>query len=180
MSEPIRIALVAAMAENRTIGKDGVMPWSMRSDLKWFKATTLGKPVVMGRKTFESIGKPLPQRTNIVITRQADFEREGALTAQSLEQALRIAEMDARENDRDEICVIGGGEIYATALPLATRLYLTLIEAGIDGDTHFPEVHRKDWQITEQGQIDQSKTDDFSARIEVWDRSLDDVPAAGD
>ena len=159
------------MAKNRTIGLAGAMPWTMRSDLRWFKSVTTGKPVVMGRKTFGSIGRPLPGRTNIIITRQADYAPDRTLVTHSLDEALQAAQDDAQKKDADEICIIGGGEIYSTALPLAKRIYLTTIDAELEGDTWFPELNRQLWNVTNAGEIMQSEKDDYNARLEVWDRA---------
>lgn len=146
------IALVVAMAENRVIGKENKLIWHLPADLKHFKNLTTGHPIIMGRKTYESIGKPLPNRTNIIITRQADFEAEGCLIAHSLSEALMMAQqMDA------EIFVIGGAEIYKQALFLADTIYLTEVHHAFEGDTFFPEIDDLLWQETsrEEHQADE-------------------------
>lgn len=122
------------MAENRVIGRDNQMPWHLPEDLRYFKRITLNKPVVMGRNTFESIGKPLPQRTNIVITRNPDWSHEGVLTAESLEEAIGMASMKD-----SEIFLIGGGELYRQGLPHADLLEITEVQGHYQGDTWFPE-----------------------------------------
>ncbi|MDA0381326.1 type 3 dihydrofolate reductase [Vibrio owensii] len=127
------ISMIAAMADNRIIGKDNQMPWHLPADFAWFKRCTMGKPVVMGRKTYESIGRPLPGRLNIVISRDASLSIEGVTTVTSIEQALEVA------GEVEEVMIIGGGAIYATCLPMANKLYVTHIEAEIDGDTQFPD-----------------------------------------
>ncbi|KIF47040.1 diacylglycerol kinase [Vibrio owensii 47666-1] len=127
------ISMIAAMADNRIIGKDNQMPWHLPADFAWFKRCTMGKPVVMGRKTFESIGRPLPGRLNIVISRDASLSVEGVTTVTSIEQALEVA------GEVEEVMIIGGGAIYAACLPMANKLYVTHIEAEIDGDTQFPD-----------------------------------------
>ncbi|MGY5745885.1 type 3 dihydrofolate reductase [Vibrio antiquarius] len=127
------ISMIAAMADNRIIGKDNQMPWHLPADFAWFKRCTMGKPVVMGRKTYESIGRPLPGRLNIVISRDETLKIEGATTVTSIEQALDVA------GDVEEVMIIGGGAIYAACLPMANKLYVTHIEAAIDGDTQFPD-----------------------------------------
>ena len=137
------IALVVAMAENRVIGKENKLIWHLPADLKHFKNITTGHPIIMGRKTFESIGKPLPNRTNIVITRQTDFEAEGILVAHSLSDAL----MMAQQMDSD-IFVIGGAEIYKQAMFLADTIYLTEVHHTFDGDTFFPEIDSVLWEET--------------------------------
>ncbi|MBR9789942.1 MAG: type 3 dihydrofolate reductase [Vibrionaceae bacterium] len=127
------ISMIAAMADNRIIGKDNQMPWHLPADFIWFKRCTMGKPVVMGRKTYESIGRPLPGRLNIVISRDDSLNIEGVTTVTSIEQALEVA------GDVEEVMIIGGGAIYAACLPMATKLYVTHIEAAIEGDTQFPD-----------------------------------------
>ncbi|MFH4785345.1 type 3 dihydrofolate reductase [Vibrio diabolicus] len=127
------ISMIAAMTDNRIIGKDNQMPWHLPADFAWFKRCTMGKPVVMGRKTYESIGRPLPGRLNIVISRDETLKIEGVTTVTSIEQALEVA------GDVEEVMIIGGGAIYAACLPMANKLYVTHIEAAIDGDTQFPD-----------------------------------------
>lgn len=126
------ISMIAAMAKDRVIGKDNQMPWHLPADFAWFKRCTLGKPVVMGRKTYESIGRPLPGRQNIVISRDANLAIEGVTTVTSIEQALEVA------GEVDEVMIIGGGAIYKACLPQADKLYVTYIDAQIEGDTQFP------------------------------------------
>ena len=121
------------MANNRVIGKDNQMPWHLPADLGHFKSITLGKPIIMGRKTYESIGRPLPGRKNIVISRNRDYKLEGCETAVSLEEAISLV------CDVEEIMIIGGGYLYMQTIPLANRLYLTFIDLDVDGDTQFPQ-----------------------------------------
>jgi dihydrofolate reductase len=137
---PARVAIVAALARNRAIGRDNGMPWRLPEDLKRFKRLTMGHSVIMGRKTFESIGSPLAGRSNIVITRSPDWSRPGCLVARSLGAALA-----AVGKSRDAF-VIGGSQIYALAMPLAQRLYMTEIERDFDGDAFFPEFDRSQWR----------------------------------
>jgi dihydrofolate reductase len=136
--QPI-FSLIWAMDENRLIGRDNQLPWSLSADLKWFRKQTMGKPVLMGRKTFDSIGKPLPGRQNIIITRQ-DITIEGCTVVHSLKEARASA------NDAEEIMVIGGAEIYTRLLAAADRLYITQIHDTFEGDTWFPEFDLSDWQ----------------------------------
>lgn len=138
------IVMVAAIAGNRVIGSDGDMPWRLPADLRRFKAVTLGKPMIMGRKTFDSIGRPLPGRRTIVVTRNPDWSADGVETAPSLPAALALA----AGGNPDEIVIAGGGEIYAQALPLADRLRLTWVDAAPDGDALFPEVDSAVWRET--------------------------------
>ena len=135
------LTLVVAMSENRVIGRDGDLPWRLPNDLKHFKQVTMGKPIIMGRKTWESLYvKPLPGRRNIVVTRNAGYEAEGAETSDSLGSALTLA------TGEDEAMIIGGAELFAAALDTATRLHLTEVHAKIEGDTYFPEFDRSQWR----------------------------------
>lgn len=162
----MRLAMIAAQSQNRVIGTNNKLPWYLPEDLKYFKRVTLGKPIIMGRKTFESIGRPLPGRTNIIITRNADWTHEGAgvQVVHSLEQAIELAENLALINGFEESLVIGGAEIYALALPHADRLYLTQVHAEVQGDAHFPlldpaqwrEVAREDFSAVEPNPYDYS------------------------
>ena len=139
MNEP-RISIVVAMAINRTIGINNTLPWRCPEDLKHFKALTMGHPMIMGRKTFDSIGKPLPGRITVVVTRDRDLKVEGCLIAHSLSEAIAACTGDA------EIFVVGGAELYAQVLPLVDRLYITEIQQEVEGDAHFPEFNRAEWQ----------------------------------
>ena len=141
----MKLALIWAMARNRTIGRNNALPWYLPEDLKYFKRVTLGKPIIMGRKTWESIGRPLPGRTNIVITRDAAFQADGVRVVHSLEQALALAEKICLLDSGDEAIVMGGAEIYALALPHADRLYLTQVHADVEGDAHFPPLDLTQW-----------------------------------
>ncbi len=139
------IAFVVAVAENGVIGSHGKLPWRIPEDMKWFKEKTMGKPIVMGRKTWQSFPrKPLPGRTNIVVTRDGTFAAEGAITAPTLDHALAVA---LRENP-SEIMIIGGAEIYRALLPKADRIYLTSVHGEFEGDTYFPPIDRADWSET--------------------------------
>jgi dihydrofolate reductase len=139
------IALIAAVAENGVIGVGGGLPWRIKADLRKFRAITMGKPVVMGRKTFESIGRALDGRDVIVVTRQKGFAPDGVSVAASLKEALVFAEECARKRGAEEIMVGGGGEVYAEALPLAERLYITHVASRPPGDTRFPDVEPEVW-----------------------------------
>ena len=146
----MRIAMIAAMANNRVIGKDNQMPWHLPEDLKHFKAMTLAKPVVMGRKTFESMKSALPGRTNIVMTRDPNWHREGVKVVADLDAGIELAESQGLIDGVDEIMIIGGAEIYALALPRATRLYLTQVHAEPKGDVFFPELDLSAWELVMQ------------------------------
>jgi dihydrofolate reductase len=142
----IDVILIAAVADNGVIGRDNAMPWRLGSDLKRFKALTMGKPVVMGRKTYLSIGKPLSGRTNIVVSRDPGFAAPGLLVAGSLDAALSAARDDALRRGGHEIVVIGGSDIYAQCMPLADRLEITHVHARPDGDIRFPPIDRALWR----------------------------------
>lgn len=141
----MKIAMIAAMAKHRVIGKDNQMPWHLPADLKHFKLVTLGKPILMGRKTFQSIGKPLPGRRNLVVSRTPSADTKGVEWFSSVELAL------AAVSDNTEVMVIGGGEIYQQCLPLADILYLTEIELTVDGDAHFPDYQAEaSWLLVDE------------------------------
>lgn len=146
-----KTVLIAAMAQNRCIGINNQMPWHIPEDFKHFKAKTLGKPCIMGRKTFESIvehlGKPLPGRTSIIISRSG-FAHEGAISASSIEDAIEKAREIAKDTDQDEICIVGGAQIYTQSLPHATHMELTLVHKDVKGDAFFPEFDKKEWPET--------------------------------
>jgi len=134
------ISLIAAVAENNVIGKDNTIPWYLPADFKYFKETTTGHHIIMGRKTFESIGKPLPNRTSIIITNQKDYKQEGCLTAHSLEEAFAL--VDEKES---EMFIIGGRQIYEQALPYADKLYITKVHESFEGGVVFPYVDKNTW-----------------------------------
>ncbi len=162
------LALVAAVAGNGVIGNGGNLPWRLPSDLKRFKQVTMGRPVIMGRKTWESIGRPLPGRLNIVVTRSPAFAPEGALRAGSLSEALEIA---AKEHPGPgEVFVIGGGEIYAQAMPMAQRLYITHVDAAPEGDTHLPVIRGDEWRMVSSETIERGPSDSAEMRFAVYER----------
>jgi dihydrofolate reductase len=159
-----------AVAENGIIGRGGQLPWRLPSDLKRFRKLTLGKPVIMGRKTYDSIGKPLDGRDTIVVTRQADFGAEGVRVAASLEEAIELGRKLAGERCVDEVMVVGGEGIFRAALPLASRIYLTLVHAAPEGDTRFDVPDRQSWRETSRESMPLSPKDEFSADFIVLDR----------
>ena len=164
-----RIALVAAVARNGVIGRDGALAWKISDDLRRFREITLGKPVIMGRKTFESIGRPLPERINIVVTRRPG-PIDGVLVAPSIEEALRLGFEAAAHLAADEVCIIGGAEIYALAMPVASRIYLTEVEAEVEGDTVFPAIDPLQWSRRPLGRAGRSSRNEHSAAFFVLDR----------
>ena len=160
-----RVALVVAVSRNGVIGRDGGLPWHLSSDLKLFKAITLGKPIIMGRKTWESLPrKPLPGRLNIVISRKAGFEAAGATVVQSADKALAVA------GPVEEVAVIGGGEIYKLFLPKANRIYRTDVDLDVKGDTLFPELSAADWVETSSETHTRGPNDSASFTFRVFDR----------
>ncbi|CCM77034.1 dihydrofolate reductase [Rhizobium mesoamericanum] len=170
MSE-IRKTIVVAVSKNGIIGRDGDMPWRLSTDLKRFKAVTLGKPVIMGRKTYDSIGKPLPERANIVISRQlAATAHPDVHTANSLTEAVNLAEEIARKSGVNEICIIGGGQIYAQAVNLADRLCVTHVETSLEGDTSFPAIDTALWKVMETIDVPAGDKDSYPTKFVVYDR----------
>ena len=168
----MHIAIYVAIAENGVIGREGGLPWRLSSDLKRFKAQTMGKPIVMGRKTWESFPKrPLPGRLNIVVTRDKTYRAEGAETVSSLDDAISFAKTRARcMAGADEICVIGGGQIYAQALPLADRLHVTHVLAKVDGDTVFPPIDPEIWYLVSAEDCPAGEKDTHATRYAVYER----------
>lgn len=166
------VVLIAAVSTNRVIGRNGDMPWKLSTDLKRFKAMTLGNPVIVGRKTFESFGgRPLPGRPHVVVTRDPAYAADGVETVDSLAKALQRAQAIAVETNAREIAVIGGGEIYAQALPLADRLYLTHVDAVIeDGDTYFPVVDDHIFECVEREPVPAGEKDNFPTVFAVYRR----------
>lgn len=146
----MKIVLVAAVGENGVIGRAGQLPWRLKSDLAHFRALTIDRPVIMGRKTFQSIGRPLDRRTNIVVTRDAAFAVPGALVTASLEAALALARKDAAERGTDEIMVIGGSDIFVATMAMADRLEITHVHAAPEGDVYFPRIDPALWQCVWQ------------------------------
>jgi len=160
------ISLVVAASRNGTIGRDGALPWHISSDLKRFKATTMGKPLVMGRKTWESLPrKPLPGRRNIVMTRSIGYVAEGAEVVSTAEGALALAA------GAEEVCVIGGGEIYRLFLPLANRIYLTDVQLYVEGDTQFPILEPSQWREVSRQEVAAGENDSAGYILRVLERA---------
>lgn len=143
----MEIVLIVAVADNGVIGADGAMPWRLKSDLQRFKALTMGKPVVMGRKTFQSLRRSLPGRTNIVVTRDAGFRADGAVVTNTLKAARAVAYADALRRSVSDIALIGGAEIYAQGMAVADRLEVTEVHAQVSGDTCFPPIDAMQWEV---------------------------------
>lgn len=168
---PMKLALIAAMAQNRVVGIDNKLPWHLPEDLKYFKRVTTGKAVIMGRKTYESIGRPLPNRTNIVITRSTDFSAPGIEVVNSLEAAIELAENVSLINGVDEVMVIGGAQIYEASLPQADRLYLTHVHADVDGDAYFPDVDMSQWKALGREDYQASETNPYDYSFVVYEKA---------
>lgn len=169
------LALIAALARNRVIGRDNRLPWHLPADLRFFKQTTMGKPLLMGRRTWESIGRPLPGRRMIVLSRNPDYQAPGCAVVRSLDEALEIA------GAVPEIMVIGGATLYQQTLPLAERLYLTRVEADVPGDACFPEWNEKDWRLVWEEPHPADANHAWSYRFQRWERTdtlegMSDIP----
>ena len=162
----MNISLVVAAATNNAIGKDGKMPWHLPADMKHFKNITWGMPVVMGRKTFESLGKPLNGRKNIVITRQQDWKAEGVVAVQRIYDALFVA----NETDASEVMIIGGGEIYKAFFERAQRIYLTRVEATPEADSFFPDLNPSQWRLVSQKDNEADEKNMYNYSFQIWER----------
>jgi len=160
------VVLVVAAAENNAIGKDNQLLWHLPNDLKFFKNTTWGMPVIMGRKTFEAVNKPLPGRFNIVITRQADWKAEGTISATDLQDALQ----NSAETNCKEFFVIGGGEIYKEAIEIADKIYITRVHASFDADTFFPVIDESKWLLTSNKDFEVDEKHKYAYSFQVWER----------
>jgi dihydrofolate reductase len=163
MSAPV-ITLIVAVADSGVIGRDDTMPWHLPDDLKRFKRLTLGKPIVMGRKTFESIGKPLLGRQNIVVTRATNYQRAGATVVHDVDAALRAA------GDAAEIMVIGGSDLYRLFLPRAQRIHLTRVHGDIAGDVIWPALDAREWQVVESEAHDADERHAYAMTFELWEK----------
>ncbi len=168
MTDTVRLALVAAVAENGVIGTDGALPWRLSSDMRRFKRLTMGKPVVMGRRTFESIGKPLVGRVNIVVSGRPGFGAEGVVVARDLEQARALAEQHAGEGG--EVMVIGGGVLYAAAIARADRLYITHVATAPEGDTYFPAIDPDAWRVVSREAVPAGDSDSAPTTFVTYER----------
>jgi len=165
-NKPFVISLLVAVAENGVIGANNALPWHLPNDLKYFKNRTWAMPVLMGRKTFESIGKALPGRKNIVITRNREWQKESAYPVYSVEEAISLAQKDGVK----EIFVIGGAEIFSSTLPQANRVYLTRVHAQFKGDVFFPELDQKEWRQTGEVKCKQDEKNAYDHTFEIWER----------
>lgn len=172
------VLIIAAAAENGVIGRGNGLPWRLRSDLQHFRALTMGKPVIMGRKTFLSIGKPLPGRTTIVVSRDQGFAAPGIVVAPSLAAALAAARGDALRRGTDTIVVAGGADVYAQTMPLASRLAVTLIHRRVDGDVTFPSIDATIWRETAHEEQPAADGDDAAFAFLTYERQIKGESAA--
>ena len=170
MKNTLPLSLIAALGENRVIGVDNSMPWHLPGDFKYFKATTLGKPIIMGRKTWDSLGRPLPGRLNLVVSRQTDLALEGAEVFPSLEAAVERADAWAREHGADELMLIGGAQLYAQGLAQADRLYLTRVALSPEGDAWFPAFDENQWKLV-SNLPNPAEGDKPAYNFEVWEKA---------
>ena len=161
------ISLVVAASTNNVIGSDGGLPWHLPDDLRHFKRLTTGNPIVMGRKTFESIGRPLPDRRNIVMTRDPDYMARGCDVVSSVREALDI------EADADEVMIIGGGQVYRDFLPHADRIYLTRVQADVEGDTYFPDIDEAGWRLVSSEPHAADEKHAYAFDVMVYERRPD-------
>jgi dihydrofolate reductase len=166
------IIIIAAVAENGIIGRGNALPWRLKSDMVHFRTLTMGKPVVLGRKTFASIGKPLAGRTTIVVSRDENFSAPGIVVAPNYEAALATARGDALRRNAGAIIVAGGADIYVQALPLATRLVITQVHKRVDGDAHFPAIDAKVWRETARNEHKPGPQDEAAFAFVTYDRAV--------
>ena len=160
------ISLIVAASTNNAIGKNNQLLWSLPNDMKFFKNTTWGMPIIMGRKTYESMDKPLPGRINVVITRQTGWSAEDTVVAKDLDDAIK----KAAETNGKEIFIIGGGEIFKLAIEIADRIYLTRVHATIEGDTFFPAIDENKWQLTSNQDFEADNKHKFAYSFQTWDK----------
>lgn len=165
-----RIALIAAVAENGVIGRDNALPWRLSSDLRRFRALTMGKPIIMGRRTFQSIGRLLPGRDMIVVSRSLPSAPEGVTLARSLEEALQAGQERAAARAVGEVFVTGGGELYARAMPIADRLYITHVRLAPPGDARFPPIDPTLWQVVSREPMARAQGDEAEAEFVTYER----------
>jgi len=166
----MKLSLICAMDENMVIGNNNRLPWHLPEDLKYFKRTTMGKCIIMGRKTFESIGRPLPGRTNIIVTRSRDYEVDNARVVDSLADAIELAENVSFIDGTDEAFIIGGAELYKHALPYVDRMHLTMVHAEVDGDTFFPDFAVEEWQEVSKEYFEADEFNPYPYSICVFER----------
>lgn len=172
MPKDIGLSVVVAMAQNRVIGRDNALPWRLPKDLAYFKKVTMGHPIIMGRKTFDSIGRPLPGRSNIVVSRQLGWSREGVFKVSSLEEGLNLARSIAERDGLGEIMLIGGASLYGQALDLASKLYITEVKSNVEGDTLFPEYEKSLWSESKRENHGSDASNPYNYAFVVYERSF--------
>jgi dihydrofolate reductase len=171
MPAPILACGPVARAKNGVIGREGKLPWRLRDDLAFFRKVTMGKPIIMGRKTWESLpGGSLPGRLNIVLSRDGSFEPKGAVVCETFSEAVQIGREQAREDEVDEVCVIGGAALFELALPQARRLYLTEVEAEVEGDVHFPPFDESAWREVSREHHHADDRNDYPFTVRVLEK----------
>ena len=169
----INTLIIVAVSRNGVIGRDGNMPWRLSTDLKRFKALSMGKPLVMGRKTFESVGsRPLPGRPHVIVSRNAVIDLPGVETASTVDEALTRAKVLARETGADAICIAGGGEIYRQTIARADELHVTHVETDLDGDTHFPDIDPALFELVEEIAVPAGEKDNYPTRYAIYRRRM--------
>lgn len=166
----VTICMIAAMAENGVIGNGGDIPWRLPSDFAHFKRTTMGKPLVMGRRTFESIGRPLPGRTTLVVSRRAGYQPDGVIVIDDLDAAIDHAVSIAESDGAGEVMIAGGAEIYRQAMPRAERLYITHVAADVPGDAHFPQIDPDTWRLVDAPAVTPFDKDSTTYTVAVYER----------
>lgn len=164
MNRKTKISLIVAMDQKGVIGKGNELPWHLSTDLKNFKHVTMDKPIIMGRKTHESIGKPLPGRRNIIVTRNTDFQSEGCEVCHSLDEAIKLCEAD------EELVIIGGSELYHDALDVVFRIYLTEVHADVEGDVYFPAFDKGEWDLLLKDDVDADENNDYPFTMSILEK----------
>ena len=167
----MQLSIIVAVSENRVIGRNNELPWRLSNDLKRFKKITMGHHIIMGRKTYESINRLLPGRTTVIISRQSNYEVPGAIVAGSLQHAIELATQSTHpENETEELFITGGSQIFCEALPLADKIYLTLVHAEIEGDVYFPEFDQRLWQVDSTERFEKDDKNEFDTSFIVYSR----------